>query len=81
VPEATQADALVRAVKGADKKSIVDVRVFDVFVGAGVQEGSKSIAIEVTLQPGEKSYTEEELNVISTAIIKSAEKLGGSLRG
>jgi phenylalanyl-tRNA synthetase beta chain len=81
VPQEAQADALVRAVKGADKKAIVDARVFDVFVGAGVEEGAKSLAIEVTLQPGEKSFTEEELTAISAAIIKAAEKLGGSLRG
>ncbi|MDX3908320.1 MAG: phenylalanine--tRNA ligase subunit beta [Sphingobium sp.] len=81
VPEALEADALVRAVKGADKKSIVDARLFDVFVGPGVDEGAKSLAIEVTLQPGEKSFTEEELTAISAAVVKAAEKLGGVLRG
>ncbi|MGK2908319.1 MAG: phenylalanine--tRNA ligase subunit beta [Sphingobium sp.] len=81
VPEALEADALVRAAKGADKKNIVDARLFDVFVGPGVDEGSKSLAIEVTLQPGEKSFTEEDLNAISAAVVKAAEKLGGVLRG
>ena len=49
--------------------------------GAGVEPGSKSLAIEVTLQPGDKSFTEEELSAISSAVIKAAEKLGGVLRG
>ncbi|MBB6124256.1 phenylalanine--tRNA ligase subunit beta [Sphingobium subterraneum] len=81
VPQALEADALVRAVRGADKKSIVDARLFDVFTGVGVDDGMKSLAIEVTLQPGEKSFTEEELGAISAAVVKAAEKLGGSLRG
>ena len=81
VPESVEADALVRAVKGADKKSIVEARLFDIFVGPGVEEGSKSLAIEVTLQPGEKSFSQEELEAISAAVVKAAQKLGGSLRG
>jgi phenylalanyl-tRNA synthetase beta chain len=56
VDEAVEADALVRAVKGADKKAIVDARLFDVFVGPGVEEGRKSLAIEVTLQRGEEFF-------------------------
>ena len=81
VDEAVEADALVRAVRGADKKAIVDARLFDVFVGPGVDEGRKSLAIEVTLQPGEKSFSQEELDAISAAVVKAAEKLGGTLRG
>ncbi|NML90535.1 phenylalanine--tRNA ligase subunit beta [Sphingobium sp. TB-6] len=81
IDQAVEADALVRAVKGADKKAIVDARLFDVFVGPGVEEGKKSLAIEITLQPGEKSFSQEELDAISAAVVKAAEKLGGSLRG
>ncbi|MEJ7934415.1 phenylalanine--tRNA ligase subunit beta [Sphingobium sp. AN558] len=81
VPEAVEAEALVRAVKGADKKAIVDARLFDVFVGPGVEDGQKSLAIEVTLQPGEKSFAQEELDAISAAVVKAAAKLGGVLRG
>jgi len=81
VPEALEADALVRAIRGADKKAIVDTRLFDVFAGPGVDAGMKSLAVEVTLQPGEKSFTDEELGAISAAVVKAAEKLGGTLRG
>lgn len=81
VPETLEAEALVRAVKGADKKAIVDARLFDVFTGAGVEAGMKSLAVEIMLQPGEKSFTEEELSAISAMVVKAAEKLGGVLRG
>ncbi|MEA3541822.1 MAG: phenylalanine--tRNA ligase subunit beta [Pseudomonadota bacterium] len=80
VPDAVEADALVRAVRGADKKVIVDARLFDVFVGPGVEDGHKSLAIEVTLQPGEKSFSQEELETISAAVVKAAAKLGATLR-
>src|SRR5690606_427926 len=72
---------LLRAVKGADKASVADARVFDDFRGQGVPEGKKSLAIEVTLQPGEKSYTEEDLKAISDRIVAAAAKLGAELRG
>ncbi len=75
------ASDLLRAVKGADKTHIADARIFDDFRGQGVPEGKRSLAIEVTLQPGEKSFTEDELKAISDAIVAAAAKLGGELRG
>ncbi len=72
---------LIRAVKGADKANIVSVRLFDDFRGQGVPEGQKSLAVEVTLQPDEKSYTEADLKGIAEAITTSAAKLGAVLRG
>ncbi|MBY6127214.1 phenylalanine--tRNA ligase subunit beta [Qipengyuania aquimaris] len=81
VPADLAAGDLVKAVRGADKKAIVDARVFDVFAGQGVPEGKKSVAIEVTLQPGEKSFTDEEIKAISDNIVKNAAKQGAELRG
>lgn len=72
---------LVRAVKGADKKHITDARVFDSFAGQGVPEGKLSLALEVTMQPIDKSFADEELKAIADAIVKAAAKLGGELRG
>jgi phenylalanyl-tRNA synthetase beta chain len=75
------ADDLVRAVRGADKAAIVEARLFDVFTGAGVPEGAKSLAIEVVLQPGDKSFTEADLTTIAGRIVAAAEKTGAKLRG
>ena len=72
---------LVRAVKSADKANVAEARVFDDFRGQGVPEGKKSLAIEVTLQPGEKSYAEADLKAISDRIVAAAAKLGAELRG
>jgi len=73
-------DELLRAVRGADKTAIVEARLFDVFQGAGVAEGEKSVAIEVVLQPAEKSFTDAELQAISEKIVAAAAKLGARLR-
>ena len=80
VDTALPAGDLLRVVKGADKANIVDARIFDDFRGAGVPEGKKSLAIEVTLQPGEKSYDEAELKGITDRIVAAAAKLGAELR-
>lgn len=81
VPADLAADALVRAVKGADKAAIIAARLFDMFAGAGVPEGQKSLAVEVTLQPGEKSFTDAELKAIADKVVAAAAKLGAVLRG
>jgi len=81
VDAALPAGDLVRAVRGADKRYIVAARLFDMFEGAGVPEGRKSLAIAVTLQPQDKSLDEAELKAISDAVVKAAAKLGAELRG
>ena len=76
VPAGIQADALVRAIRGADKQAITAARLFDRFE---TPEGL-SLAVEVTLQAGEKSFTEAELSEISKRVVSVAEKLGARLR-
>ncbi|MDF8332054.1 phenylalanine--tRNA ligase subunit beta [Novosphingobium cyanobacteriorum] len=80
-PLGVPAGDLLRAVKGADKQAIVAARVFDDFRGAGVPEGHKSIAIEVTLQPVDKSFDEAALKAIADKVVAAAAKQGGVLRG
>ena len=75
------ADALLRAVRGADKDAIVDVALFDVFTGTGLGEDERSLAVAVTLQPGEKSFTDADLKAISDRIVAAAAKAGAKLRG
>lgn len=81
VPSTLAAGDLVRAVKGADKAVITDARLFDLFTGAGVEDGKKSLAVEVTLQPGEKSFTDAEIKAVADKVVAAAGKLGAVLRG
>jgi phenylalanyl-tRNA synthetase beta chain len=80
VPAELEGDRLLRAVRTADRQAIAGVALFDLFTGHGVPEGRKSLAVEVTLQPAEKSFTEEELKTISDRIVAAAAKLGATLR-
>ena len=73
-------DVLIRAVKGADRAVITGARLFDVFAGAGVPDGHISLAVEVTLQPTDKSFTDEELSAITAKIVAAAVKVGATLR-
>ena len=73
---------LVRAIQGADKALIASARVFDVYTGAGVPEGSKSLAVEVSIQPVDHTLTEAEIDALSGRIVAAAEKaVGAKLRG
>ncbi|WP_295640234.1 phenylalanine--tRNA ligase subunit beta [Novosphingobium sp.] len=81
VPDTLPAADLVRSVRGADKVAIVGARVFDAFKGAGVPDGQKSLAIEVTLQPVDKSFDEAALKAIAERVVAAAVKLGAVLRG
>lgn len=81
VDEAVTADRLIKAARGADKALIVDVSLFDVYRGAGVAEGAKSMAIDVTLQPRQHTLTEEEIDAVGAKIRAAVEKAtGGTLR-
>lgn len=75
------ADGIVRAARNADKALVDDVSVFDVFSGPAIGEGRKSVAIEVTLQPRERTLTDEDIERISKAIVAAVRKAtGGELR-
>ncbi|RRQ51215.1 phenylalanine--tRNA ligase subunit beta [Sphingorhabdus wooponensis] len=81
VAEDMPANDLLRAIKGCDKDNIVAARLFDRFSGQGVPEGQVSLAVEVTLQPTDKSYGDDDLKLISDKVIAAAAKLGAVLRG
>jgi phenylalanyl-tRNA synthetase beta chain len=76
-----EAESLIRAVKNTDKRLIKDVYVFDIYTGKGVEEGKKSVALSVVIQPREKTLTETEIESISQKIADSiSSKTGGILR-
>ena len=75
------AGTLLRAARSAHKSLIADVNLFDVFEGESVGEGKKSLAIEVILQPRDKTLTDEEIEAVSATIVAAVEKAtGGELR-
>jgi phenylalanyl-tRNA synthetase beta chain len=77
-----KAGDIVRAAQNVDRKLIAGVTVFDVYEGKGIEPGRKSIAIAVTLQPREKTMTDEEIDATGKKIVVEVSKrTGGVLRG
>jgi phenylalanyl-tRNA synthetase beta chain len=81
VDSTVEAGAIIKAASSADRKLITGVNVFDVFEGASLGEGRKSVAIEVMIQPVERTLTDEDFEALTTKIVGNVEKTtGGVLR-
>ena len=81
VDKTVEAGTLSKAALAADRKLITGVSVFDVFEGASLGEGKKSIAIEVSIQPVEKTLTDEDFEALAGRIVENVGKqTGGVLR-
>lgn len=81
VDRTVKAGDIVRAALGVDKKLITGVNVFDVYEGKGIDDGKKSIAIAVTIQPREKTLTDQEIEAVAAKVVAEVtKKTGGTLR-
>ena len=79
VDDKVQSAELIKAVKGVDKLVIAEALVFDVYQ---LESGKKSLAVEVMLQPKDKTFTDADIEAISAKIVIAAQKaVGATLRG
>ncbi|CBI75774.1 phenylalanyl-tRNA synthetase beta chain [Bartonella clarridgeiae 73] len=69
---------IVRAASGADKKLIHSVQVFDLFEDPSFGRDRKSVAVEVTIQPIERTLTDKDLEKLSLKIIENVTKITGA---
>jgi phenylalanyl-tRNA synthetase beta chain len=82
VPRATAAGDMLKTAQGAERALISDVAIFDIYEGTGVADGSKSVALAVTLQPTEKTLTDADIEAVAIKIVADmAKKFGATLRG
>jgi phenylalanyl-tRNA synthetase beta chain len=82
VKEEIEAEKILKAVRGADKALITDVQVFDIFRGAALGDGKKSVAIAVTLSPKDATLTDKDIEAVSGRIVGAVVKAtGAELRG
>jgi phenylalanyl-tRNA synthetase beta chain len=72
------ASAILKAVQAADRNLIAVASVFDVYVGSGIPEGKKSVAVAVTIQPREKTLTDAEIDALSSKIVAEVTKTTGA---
>jgi phenylalanyl-tRNA synthetase beta chain len=81
VEQAVRAGDIVRAAQGVERKLITAVTVFDVYEGQGIDPGKKSVAIAVTMQPREKTLTDQEIDAVAARIVAEVgRRTGGMLR-
>jgi len=76
-----KAEAIIKAARGADRNLITEVTIFDLYAGKGIEDGKKSLAFSITLQPTKATLTDEEIEAVSKKVVDAVEKAtGGSLR-
>jgi phenylalanyl-tRNA synthetase beta chain len=81
VDRAAKAGEIQRTALAVDRKLITAVNVFDVYEGQGIETGKKSVAIAVTIQPREKTMTDQEIDALGAKIVAEvAKRYGGVLR-
>jgi phenylalanyl-tRNA synthetase beta chain len=79
VDEEVDADKILKAVRGADKSLIGAAWIFDLFAGENLGAGKKSVAVTVTLQPRERTLTDEEIEAVSKKIIAEVARATGAV--
>lgn len=81
VPRDVAAADILKAAQGAERKLITGVEVFDLYEGAGIPDGAKSVAVAVRLQPAERTLTDAEIEAVSAKIVAEvSKKTGATLR-
>lgn len=78
VDEKIEAGEIVKAARGADKSLITKVNVFDVYKGKGIEPHQKSLAIEVVLQPQERTMTDAEIEAVAQKIVSAVTSATGA---
>ena len=82
VDKDVRAGDIVEAARSAAGSLVSNVGVFDVYLGAGLPEGAKSVGINVTLQPRERTLTDAEIDAaVANIVAEVVKKTGATLRG
>lgn len=79
VDEKVLATDMLAAARNADKEHISDVRMFDIYQGENLPEGKKSIALAVTLQPKETTFSDQDIENLMMKIKVAVEKKTGAV--
>ena len=72
------ADSVTRAARGAERALIAGVALFDLYEGDRMAEGKKSLGIEVTFQPRDRTLTDAEIEAASQKVIAAVSKATGA---
>ncbi len=72
---------LTACIRAAEKNVLRDVKLFDVYTGAGIPEGKKSVAFSLTLRSDDSTLTDDHAEEAVNAVLAALkEKLGAVIR-
>ena len=80
VDENVNVQQLFDVMQAAQAPLVVDIELFDLYRGKGVEPGKKSLAFRVLLQDTQKTLTDAEIDASMTILIAALEKEGAQLR-
>ena len=75
------AEKLDKAIRQGAGALLVDLDLFDVYRGAGVGDGRRSLAYRLRLQAADRNLTEADVADVRARVTAAAGKLGAELRG
>lgn len=82
VDRAVGAGEMAKTAQGAERALVSEVSVFDVYEGDKIEQGKKSVALAVTLQPVDKTLTDAEIDAVAAKIVaEMTRRHGATLRG
>ncbi len=73
------AETLLKAARGAERTLIAGVALFDVYEGERMDAGKKSLAIEVTFQPRDRTLTDAEIEAACQKVVAAVAKATGAV--
>jgi phenylalanyl-tRNA synthetase beta chain len=80
VPESVSAEKVEKAIRQGAGAGLVSLALFDVYRGAGVPEGSRSLAYALRLQSMDRTLTDADVAQVRQKVIAAVTKLGATLR-
>jgi phenylalanyl-tRNA synthetase beta chain len=81
LPDDVPAERLSKAIRQGAGSLLVDLELFDVYRGAGVADGRRSLAYRLRLQAPDRNLTETDVARVREGATAAAAKLGADLRG
>ena len=78
VPEAVSWAALEAGVRAAAGASLREVRLFDRYVGKGVETGFKSLAMALILQDDSRTLTDRDVDAVVASVVAALEQEHGA---
>jgi len=79
VDNAVAAENVIRAARGSERALITGVVLFDVYEGERMPEGKKSLGVEVTFQPRERTLTDPEIEAACQKVVAAVAKATGAI--